>query len=104
MTVMTAVSPQELGKLRWRCRRGMKELDVLLLRYVEEQFCGASSAQQEAFRALLDAPDPVIYAYCLAQERPPSAVLSSVIERITEVSAEAKSVAVAATGITQTGS
>jgi len=28
----------ELGKLRWRCRRGMKELDVLLARYVDERF------------------------------------------------------------------
>jgi len=36
---MMAPSPplmQDLGKLRWRCRRGMKELDVLLSRYVEE--------------------------------------------------------------------
>jgi antitoxin CptB len=73
----------ELGKLRWRCRRGMKELDVLLARYVDEEYCDAPDAQQEAFRALLDAPDPVIYAYCLGQERPPTDVLSSLIERLT---------------------
>jgi antitoxin CptB len=81
---MDSAASQELGKLRWRCRRGMKELDLLLLRYVEEQFCAASSAHQEAFRALLDAPDPLIYAYCLGQEEPPTPVLSSLIERITE--------------------
>ena len=75
---------RELGKLRWRCRRGMKELDLLLLRYVEEQYCEASSAHQEAFRALLDAPDPVIYAYCLGGERPSSPLLSNVIQRITQ--------------------
>jgi antitoxin CptB len=74
---------RELGKLRWRCRRGMKELDLLLLRYVEEQYGEAPSAHQEAFRALLDAPDPVIYAYCLGGERPTSPLLSSVIQRIT---------------------
>ncbi len=39
-------------ELRWRCRRGMKELDVLLARYVDERFCAASPAEQEAFRAL----------------------------------------------------
>jgi succinate dehydrogenase flavin-adding protein (antitoxin of CptAB toxin-antitoxin module) len=27
----------DLGKLRWRCRRGMRELDVLLTRYVNER-------------------------------------------------------------------
>jgi antitoxin CptB len=80
---MTRTGSQELGELRWRCRRGMKELDVLLMRYVEEQFCGASNAHQEAFRALLEAPDPVIYAYCLGREPPPTALLSSLIERIT---------------------
>ena len=25
---------RELSRLRWRCRRGMRELDELLLRYV----------------------------------------------------------------------
>jgi antitoxin CptB len=80
---MTPIASQELGRLRWRCRRGMKELDILLLRYVEEQFCEASSAHQRAFRALLDAPDTAIYAYCLGRERAPTALLSSLIERIT---------------------
>jgi len=80
---MATVAPPEIGKLRWRCRRGMKELDVLLRRYVDEQFCAASSAHQQAFRELLDAPDPVIYAYCVGQERPPTALLASLIERIT---------------------
>ena len=28
----------QLGRLRWRCRRGMKELDILLARYVDERF------------------------------------------------------------------
>jgi antitoxin CptB len=80
---MARIEPQELGKLLWRCRRGMKELDVLLTRYVEEQYCGAPTAQQEAFRTLLEAPDMVIYGYLLRQHRPPTALLSSLIERIT---------------------
>ena len=73
---------QELGRLRWRCRRGMRELDVLLARYVEQRFCSAPGAEQEAFRQLLETQDTVIYAYCLGQERPP-AHLRGLIERIT---------------------
>jgi len=80
---MAATECSELGKLRWRCRRGMKELDVLLTRYVEESFCDAPTAQQQAFRELLEAPDPLIYAYCLGREPPPTALLASLIERIT---------------------
>jgi antitoxin CptB len=80
---MVPLESQELGKLLWRCRRGMKELDVLLTRYVEEQFCAAPTAHQEAFRTLLEAPDMEIYEYLLRQHRPPTALLSSLIERIT---------------------
>jgi antitoxin CptB len=73
---------EELGRLRWRCRRGMKELDILLTRYIDERFCTASPQEQEAFRGLLEIQDPVIYAYCLGQERPPEH-LAVLIERIT---------------------
>jgi antitoxin CptB len=73
---------QELGQLRWRCRRGMKELDLLLARYVDERFCSASNAEQEAFRRLLETQDTVLYGYCLGTERPP-AQFAPLIERIT---------------------
>lgn len=72
----------DVGRLRWRCRRGMKELDILLARYMDERFCTASAEEQEAFRDLLEIQDPVVYAYCLGQERPPEH-LAVLIERIT---------------------
>ena len=79
--------PREIGKLRWRCRRGMKELDVLLARYVEERFCSASSAERDAFKDLLEAQDAVIYAYCLGQEPPPGR-FAALIERIIDSCAQ----------------
>jgi antitoxin CptB len=72
----------EAGRLRWRCRRGMKELDILLTRYIDERFSTASPQEQEAFEGLLEIQDPVIFAYCLGQERPPEH-LAVLIERIT---------------------
>jgi antitoxin CptB len=77
-----ATGPEDLGRLRWRCRRGMKELDVLLARYIDEQFCGASSVEQDAFRRLLETQDPVLYAYCLGS-MPPPPQFAALIERIT---------------------
>jgi antitoxin CptB len=70
------------GRLRWRCRRGMKELDILLTRYLDERYGTAPAAEQEAFRGLLEIQDPVIYAYCLGSEPPPEH-LAVLIERIT---------------------
>jgi antitoxin CptB len=73
---------EELGKLRWRCRRGMKELDILLARYLDERFCAASRPEQRRFRQLLETSDPLLYAYCLGSEPPPPR-FAALIERIT---------------------
>jgi antitoxin CptB len=70
------------GRLRWRCRRGMKELDLLLTRYMDVRYGAAPAEEQEAFRGLLEAQDPVIFAYCLGSQRPPEH-LADLIERIT---------------------
>jgi antitoxin CptB len=72
-----------LGQLRWRCRRGMRELDVLLTRYLDEAYPTAPPPQQQAFRQLLDCPDPLIHAYLLGRETPHDSVLVSLLRRIT---------------------
>jgi succinate dehydrogenase flavin-adding protein (antitoxin of CptAB toxin-antitoxin module) len=61
----------------------MRELDVLLTRYVDEHYADASSEDQEAFRTLLESPDPLIHAYCLGSEAPPTPVLAALIGVIT---------------------
>lgn len=53
------------GRLRWQCRRGMRELDVLLSRWLERHFDAASDAQKQAFRELLSLQDPELAAYLL---------------------------------------
>ncbi len=77
-----AADRPDLGKLRWQCRRGMKELDVLLERYLDGRFRGATPPEQEAFRRLLEIQDAVLYAYCLGSERPPPE-FTALIGRIT---------------------
>ena len=74
---------EELGKLRWRCRRGMKELDVLLGRYIEERFASAEVAEQRTFRELLELQDPVIHAWCFGTLAAPTPELRALIEAIT---------------------
>lgn len=78
----TPADPHPSGKLRWRCRRGMKELDVLLIRYVDELYSGAPVAEQAAFWRLLDSQDTTLYAYFMGTERPQSADLAALVERI----------------------
>ncbi len=45
------------NRLRWQCRRGMLELDLLLLDFLESRYSQLDEASQEAFVALLEYPD-----------------------------------------------
>jgi succinate dehydrogenase flavin-adding protein (antitoxin of CptAB toxin-antitoxin module) len=48
----------------------MQELDLLLERYLDKDFGGASLADQRAFASLLDLPDPVLWSYFMGREQP----------------------------------
>lgn len=50
-----------LSKLRWRCRRGMRELDVVLMRYLEQCYPEATVERRDAFHALLELSDPELF-------------------------------------------
>ena len=58
----------EMSRLRWLCRRGMKELDVVMLRYLENSYETATAAEQERFRELLQMSDPDLYNLLLGRE------------------------------------
>ena len=76
------MDPSEQSRLRWRCRRGMRELDVLLTRYLEEAYPGASAGDQAAFRRILDMPDPELYGLLLGRADPGDEALARVLDSI----------------------
>lgn len=58
----------ELRALRWRCRRGMRELDQLLERWLDRCWAQSSEAERGVFRRLLDVEDPRLWRAVLGQE------------------------------------
>ncbi|HEX7029647.1 MAG TPA: succinate dehydrogenase assembly factor 2 [Gammaproteobacteria bacterium] len=72
----------DTARLRWLCRRGMKELDVLLERYLEHRYPQAPEAEQRAFRALLDCQDPVLWDYVMENDRPQDEEMRNVIGKL----------------------
>jgi len=48
----------------------MRELDELLLNYLEQRYELASDREKEAFCALLELPDPDLVSYLLQKEIP----------------------------------
>ncbi len=55
------MSDPDVNRLRWKCRRGMLELDAWLAGFVDEVYPGLDAEQQAAFARLLDEEDPDLY-------------------------------------------
>jgi len=72
----------ETARLRWRCRRGMRELDMLLLGYVDRYYSAAGAAEQTAFRRLLTLPDPEILSLLTGATVADDEVLAAVIQQL----------------------
>lgn len=72
----------ELNKLRWRCRRGSKELDLLLLNYLDQHYLAASADEQQAFQQLLQLEDPQLMAYLSTDSSTDLPGLASVLIKI----------------------
>ena len=58
------------ARLRWRCRRGTREMDLLLLRFLEQDYPHLNSREQSLFGVLLDEADPDLYAWITGQAQP----------------------------------
>ncbi|MBM4234325.1 MAG: succinate dehydrogenase assembly factor 2 [Gammaproteobacteria bacterium] len=70
------------GRLRWRCRRGMKELDALLERWLDRRHAQASVIERRDFETLLELQDPELALYLLAGQPHPDPALRGLIEGI----------------------
>jgi antitoxin CptB len=64
----------------------MKELDVMLGRYVDARWADAPAAERAAFSALLEMQDPELWDLLSARTAPPAAPLADVVARIRQLS------------------
>ena len=60
----------------------MRELDELLIRYLESRYAGADEHEKAAFEAVLALPDPELNGYLLQRQTPSSKSIAGVIELI----------------------
>ena len=72
----------ELQRLRWRCRRGMRELDQLLSRWLDREWTRSSESERGIFLRLLDCEDDRLWRWFLGHETPPDVALDSLVQRI----------------------
>lgn len=72
----------ELQKLRWRSRRGMRELDQLMERYLAGRWLEADDAERAVFDRLLACEDDRLWRWFLGYETAEDADLHAIVERI----------------------
>jgi len=73
---------ENLQKLAWRCRRGTKELDVLMQKYLNEYYQSASNDLQLAFEQMLEMQDPELYDLLIGRQPSEDQNINKVIEYI----------------------
>ncbi|MCB1646136.1 MAG: succinate dehydrogenase assembly factor 2 [Pseudomonadales bacterium] len=70
----------ELNRLRWRSRRGLLELDLLLLPFFDEEYRNLDEQTQAAFRKLLEQDDPDLLEWFSRRSRPPEDDMAELVE------------------------
>lgn len=79
---MSGSEDVRLGRLRWRCRRGMKELDLVLVRWLEHRYAEATPELRSAFERLLEAQDPELVSWLFRRERPADPGLAAIVDEL----------------------
>jgi antitoxin CptB len=70
------------GQLVWRCRRGVKELDLILGRWLEQCYAQASGDERALFARLLELPDPELAGYLLHHAQPANPDLAALVAQL----------------------
>jgi len=72
----------EMNRLRWKCRRGMLELDLVLNKFLEQEYAVLDSDAKQAFVTLLEAGDEELWTLITGEKASIDPGLHTVIGRL----------------------
>lgn len=70
------------SQLVWRCRRGVRELDVLLGRFIETEYSQLNDEEKDAFEEFLEVQDPVIMDWLFGKYSPEDAGVLNIVNKL----------------------
>jgi antitoxin CptB len=70
----------EADRIRWQCRRGLLELDLVLAKFLDIHLKNLSPVQLTIFKRLLDYPDNDLWDFASGKRAPPDAESASIIK------------------------
>lgn len=79
---MTQEPKLKKGYLQWRCRRGTKELDVVLNRFLDNQYDDLTSSELQQFDELLNTQDTILWYWLSKQQEVDSQEHKDLIAKI----------------------
>jgi antitoxin CptB len=71
-----------LNRLRWRCRRGMLENDLILTRFLDARGEAISEQEVAALDVLLDLSDNDLWDLLSGRQEPADAAVAPLLERL----------------------
>ena len=72
----------KFSRVYWQCRRGMLELDILLLGFMEKDYKGLSEDRKQVFDELLACPDQLLLEYLMGRVIPIDTEIADVVKQI----------------------
>ena len=78
----TGYSEDDLKRLSWQCRRGIKEVEVLLAPFFERHFRDLSGDEQDQFVALLAESDVDLFEWFTTRTKPEDPALRHIVNVI----------------------
>ena len=73
-------------QLVWRCRRGIRELDVLFDRFLTSEYPELEVSEQRCFQALLEVQDPLIMDWLFGRSTPDDLPTKALVQRLQALS------------------
>ncbi|MEO8164129.1 MAG: succinate dehydrogenase assembly factor 2 [Betaproteobacteria bacterium] len=70
----------EADRIRWQCRRGLLELDLILAKFLEHHLENLTPVQRAAFKRLLDYPDNDLLDLATGKLPPPDTETAAIIK------------------------
>jgi len=70
------------GYLQWRCRRGTKELDFVLTRFLDQEYDNMNDQELLDFDSLLETQDTILWYWLSGQSESESEVLNHLVNKI----------------------
>jgi antitoxin CptB len=85
LNLESSIPDPVLKRVRWRARRGLLELDIVLGRFIETQYAQLDESGQQAFETMLDMPDNPLWDMIAGRQQAAPGEQQALLEKIRAV-------------------